>query len=65
MSGPELEVGGSELGQSLAEHLGQTHLQCVHVADSSARHDGVCHSFLELPERTVSVKVGRGRRGIK
>lgn len=65
MSGPELEAGGPELGQSLGEHLGQAHLQCVHVADSSARHDGVCHSFLELPERTGSVKVGRGKGGIK
>lgn len=46
------------LAQSLGEQLGPAHLQCVHVADGSARHDGVCHSFLELPEWIVSVKVG-------
>lgn len=28
-------------------------VQCVHVADGSARHDGICHSFLELPHGQV------------
>lgn len=28
-------------------------IQSVHVADSSARHDGVSHSFLELPHGQV------------
>ena len=53
------------LGQSLGEQLGRGHLQSVHVADSSARHDGVSHSFLELPERTVSVEEGDGGGGVE
>lgn len=55
MSRPEAEMGepGAELGRTTKA----AHLQCVHVADSSARHDGICHSLLELSERTVSVKV--------
>lgn len=27
----------------------ENHLQCVHVANGSSRHYGICYSFLELP----------------
>lgn len=30
---------------------GDRYLQCVHVANGSARHYSICNSFLELPEK--------------
>ena len=51
------EEGGVREGQKTGEirrHLvtpnQQYHSQRIHVADSSSGHDGVCYSFLELPE---------------
>lgn len=39
-------------------------VQCVHVADCSARHDGVCDSFLELPHGQVHRPDGEEREGV-
>lgn len=52
VSGLELGTRGS--GKEFGKGSRQAHLQCVHVTDSSAGHDGICHSFLELPVRAVS-----------
>lgn len=39
-------------------------VQCVHVADGSARHDGICHSFLELPHSQVHGPNGEEWEGV-
>lgn len=41
---------------------GGIRVQCVHVADGSARHDGICHSFLELPHGQVHGPNGKERK---